>query len=470
MIRPRRLSFILLIFFAVRAFADPNQRVHIPEDFEPTESILEEHTVPEFEASYGEAFAAETSTDPYGNALANLTLGMVTRNPAYIIKAEDLFQLSSQAPTDPREKSFAEAGTSYADRLLSGNFAVATENSQTLAPVELKRVPPPSGRFRRIILGRSAIRVTHDTLIKTQVDRVVRDWLLASNITYPPWSLAPGGWLSWHEGEKIRTLAEMTGARVVPVWGTIAKRFGDNWYAPDANGVYRFEISYDKVLNFPTTILLDDHTALINDTHGISAIAWDSEDAGLVVGCGDYKGKVDAAYYLAEKGVNVYMPTDRFNGFLVGTRTKGTIIGSGPVKKTSDGAVIGDQPLGIGVEETIVVSTAAGHYPLQYYDTPSRYFDAVQTYLGKKLRLVHVTVTQYGHAEIVVDEARKRRANVLGIRVKSKTEHDAVAAWLSESPRHRAVLFHSVVYPEGSRLFEEFPRQTTFGDVNIGLE
>ena len=94
-----------------------------------------------------------------------------------------------------------------------------------------------------------------------------------------------------------------------------ATKIGDTWYAPDADCSPRFEISEDKVNNFPSTIVVDDHTAIVNDTHGISAIAWDALDASLVVGCGDHRGKMDAAYYLADRGVNVYVPFDRFSAF-----------------------------------------------------------------------------------------------------------------------------------------------------------
>src|SRR5262249_45392131 len=162
----------------------------------------------------------------------------------------------------------------------------------------------------------------------------------------------------WHEGGKMQEFADLAGARIVPVWGTKAVKVGGAWYAPDASGAPRFEISPDKIVNYPTSIVVDDHTAIVNDTHGISAIAWDARDADACVGCGDHPGKMDAAYWPAERGVNVYVPTDRFLGLLMGARTKGTIIGSAPVKRDGDGAVIGDQPISIDPDEPIVVSTS----------------------------------------------------------------------------------------------------------------
>jgi len=189
-----------------------------------------------------------------------------------------------------------------------------------------------------------------------------------------------------------------------------------------------------------------------------------------VVGCGDYVGKVEAAYYLAGKGVDVYMPTDRFLSQLIGTRTKGVIIGSAPVKKGADGAIIGDQPVTIDVHEKIVVSNSKGRYPLQYYDTPYLYFKELGKYSGKEMSIIPVEIEEYGKAGRVVDEARRIGAKLIGIRVAVKEEHDSVYKWLSEDKANRAVLFHSAVYPEGYKLFFEFPGQTTFGDINVYFE
>jgi len=224
------------------------------------------------------------------------------------------------------------------------------------------------------------------------------------------------------------------------------------------------------VNNYPSTIVIDDHTAIVNDTHGISAIAWDALDADLVVGCGDHKGKMDAAYYLAERGVDVWVPTDLFLGLLMGARTRATIIGSAPARKSGDGAVIGNQPVAIDVDEPIVVSNSAGRYPLWYYDTPYRYFKALAEFAGKPLRITPVEVMQYGKADVVVDEARRMGAKVIGIRVKSAVEHDAVARWLSEDRSRRAILFHTAVYPDGYKLFFEFPQQSSFGDIHPAFE
>jgi len=446
--------------------AEEAASVHVPEDFHFADAITEEdESVDQFCNETRHSIAEPGPQTTYGLALANLTLGLVDEDPKFILIARGLFSADAEVAKDPREQKVAKLAVAYTDAILSDKIAKGDDTRDRLEPIQIKKYPPPTTAFRRIIIGKTAIRVKQNTRIKTQVDRVVRDWLQSSNIKVSPWSYSRDHLNPSHEGKKISEILALTNVSVVPVWGTRAKKFGESWYAPDADGVYRFEISEDKVENFPTTILIDDETAIINDTHGISGIAWDSLDADLVIGCGDHKGKMEAAYYLADRGVNVYVPTDRFLGMLMGTRTKGLVVGSAPVKKDPEGAVIGDQPISIDVNEPIVVSTTNGHYPLQYYDTPNRYFHALQEYIGKPLNITAVEVKQYGHATNVVEEARKLGVKLLGIRVKSKEEHDAVYSWLKEDASRRAVLFHTAVYPDGYKLFFEFPKQTSFGDI-----
>lgn len=435
------------------------------------ENPTEQHdSLKEFCQFYYSHIANSRTGDTYGLALANLTLGLVSEDPFYVVIARSLFSANSKISIDPKEKELSGFGLKYTESILSGKYNEGPGAKDAPEPIQYKKYGPPAKEFRKIIIGRSAIRVKKNAKIKTQVDRVTRDWLLTYNVTRSPWAFSEEDIATWHEGEKIKELVDMTGAKAFPVWGTRVKRFGERWFAPDANGVFRFELSEDKVINYPTTIVIDDRTAIINDTHGISAIAWDSLDADLVVGCGDHPGKMNAAYYLADRGVNVYVPTDRFLGTLIGTRTKGTIVGSAPIKKTAEGAIIGDQAIAIDVNEPIVLSNTKGHYPLQYYDTPYRYFKDLERYIGKSMNIIAVDVREYGKASVVVDEARKAGAKVIGIRVWGKNEHDAVYSWLREDRDHRAVLFHSAVYPEGYKLFFEFPQQTSFGDIHIDLE
>ena len=451
----------------------PAIAVYPPEGYDFTTAApsiqAEFDALEEFYQAYFDAMAGTRADKAYGLAIANQVLGVIRNDPAYIARARALYDVHRHAVSDAKQKKLAELGAHYTDSLLTDEYAPGVE-PKAVEPVHYLKSPPPAAGFHKIIIGRSAIHVKKGANVKTQVDRVTRDWLLARNPQGVPWNFTIKDRVPWHEGEKCKELVELAGAIVTPVWGMKATKVAGRWYAPDATGTPRFEISEDKVNNYPSTIVVDNHTAIVNDTHGISAIAWDALDADLVVGCGDHRGKMDAAYYLAEKGINVYAPTDRFMGFLMGAKTKGTILGTAPIKKEGEGAVIGDQPVTIDVDEPIVVSSAAGRYPLQYYDTPKRYFEALGDYCGKPLKIIPVEVKFYGKAMNVVEEARKLGVKLLGIRVKSKEEHEAVAAWLKEDKARRVVLFHTAVYPDGYKLFFEFPAQTSFGDIKPVFE
>jgi hypothetical protein len=438
---------------------------------EAPESIQEEWgNLEGFYQAYFNDMTGAPASDAYGLALANQIIGLVRNDPAYIIRAGRFFAMHRDATTNAKERHLADLGANYNGYLLTGNYPKAVAEPVAAEPVHYMKDPAPTGEFQKIILGRSVIHVNKNALVKTQVDRVTRDWLLALHVKGEPWRFKDDDHVDHHEGAKLAELIEYAKVRVLPVWGMKATKIGDTWYAPDADSTPRFAISQDKVNEYPSTIVVDDHTAIVNDTHGISAIAWDARDASLVVGCGDHRGKMDAAYYLADRGVNVYFPFDRLGGLLIGAHTKATLIGSAPIKKTADGAEIGNQPVMIDVDEPIVVSNAPPSYPIQYYDTPYRYFNLLSDYIRKPLKITDVEVTEYGKATNVVDAARQAGARVLGIRVKSQQEYDAVAAWLKEDSTRRAVLFHTAGYHPGYKLFAEFPAQTTFGDIRPVFE
>lgn len=448
--------------------------VHRPDGYDfasaPASIRMEHDGLDEFYQLYFGCMAASAETEPYGLALANQTLGILRSDPSYIARARSLYAMRRATTGDARQKEISELGVNYCDALLGGKYRKSAAPAGPVEKIEYVKDPAPRGDFHRIILGRSVIRVPKGALVKTQTDRVTRDWLEGFRVASAPWQSSPDALYPSHEGARAAELARDAGARVVPVWGMKAVKIGDDWFAPDAEGNPRFKISEDKIIDYPSTIVVDDRTAISNDTHGISGVAWDALDADLVVGCGDHPGKMDAAYYLAERGVNVYFPTDRYSGLLIGARTKGTIIGSAPIKKTAAGAEIGNQPVAIDVNERIVVSKGVHEYPLWYYETPNQYFTALREYIGRPLDIVAVEVTDYGKATNVVEAARKLNAKVIGIRVKSRDEHDAVAAWLREDPARRAVLFHTAAYADGYKLFAEFPRQTTFGDIRPAFE
>lgn len=448
---------------------EPELKVHIPSGFDPSLVVKMHYSSPD---EFINLYAAQLPMleNAYSRALANLTYGLVTSDPFFIEEARALFALSSSTAATTKEKEHALSGMQYAENILTGTFNKGSEASVPFERIKIKKEKPVGGEFTRMIIGRSAIRLKKNAVIKTQADRVTRDWLSAYHLNNAPWHFQDGNTVPWHEGEKIQELRAYSNPKVEIVWGTMVKKFGNSWYAPDAKGVYRFMLIDDKVLNYPTNLVVDDRTVIINDTHGISALAWDSIGADLVIGCGDHEGKIEAAYYLAQNGVNVYMPTDKELYRLIGSRTKGMIIGSAPIKKTADGTVIGDQAIAIRIDEPIVVSRSDGRYPLHYYETPFSYFTALEHFTGKALNIIPVIVREADRADNVVAEARRIGAKIIGIRVWGKTEHDAVYAWLKEDKARRAVLFHSAVYPEGYRLFSEFPEQTSFGDINVYLE
>ncbi len=471
------LLFFLMFMFTLISFPNPlgseavakfsNNKIILPPNFDFTSAIKNEF---QSEKKYFSFFKIKDTDSAYASALANLILGLVKNDPVPIQDAKKFFEISSKTSDNIKAKELSLHGISYANNLLTQGFKDAADGSITFERIKIEKQKPPIKDFKKIIIGKSSIKITKDFRIKTQVDRVTRDWLSAYNISVPPWQFSKDKTVPWHEGKKIIEILDLVDAKVSVVWGTKAKKINNKWYAPDAEGVYRFKISEDKVDSYPTGIIIDKQTVFINDTHGINAIAWDSLDADLVVGCGDLDGKVEAAYYLAKRGVNVYMPTDRFIDMLIGVKTKGTIIGSAPIKKTSDGAIIGSQPISIDINEPIMVTNTTGGYPLQYYDAPYRYFRELEKYIGKDLKIMPVDITEYGKADKIVERALRIGVKVIGVRVASKEEHQAISWWLKADKSRRAVLFHSAVYPEGYRLFFEFPNQTTFGDINIGLE
>lgn len=326
---------------------------------------------------------------------------------------------------------------------------------------EARRLVAPAGT-EAYVIGRSAIRVRARDRIVTQLERVARDWL-SYQLAYdfaPP--LASAAMLDYQDGALLQEVAGPTGARVQPATGALAVQVGGRWWAADEHGVFRFEVLPDK-LQYPTTRAWHG-IALLVDTHGISNLVEAAlrTQADLVVGCGDYTGKMDAAAYLAARGIDVYFPTDRFVADVLGYAGPGVLIGSAPVRRERRGVVIGDRPVTFRVAEPLVVQATQLGGSLQYYDAADRYFARLAEVLP--LRLERVAVDGEGQSGRVIARARQLGATAVALRVWTQADYAPVRAWLAESTSHRAVLFHSAPYPFGARLFAEFPRQATFGD------
>lgn len=324
------------------------------------------------------------------------------------------------------------------------------------------RLDPPAGTSA-YVLGASAIRVDAGEVVVAQAERTVRDWL-----SYQlRWDLgdrpAPReSLIGWHEGARLTDLLGAVDAEVRPAIGVLAAFHEGRWLAPDAEGVFRFEVLEDKV-QYPTA-RLHAGLALLVDTHGVSALveAAARRDASLVVACGDHPEKMKAALVLAREGRDVWFPCDRFVGDVLGYDAPGTLVGSAPVRREGDHAVIGDRPVRFGVTETVVAEDATPLGNLRYYDAPARYFRALAAKLPIPLQFVEVDGP--GQSAKVVDRALALGAEVIAIRVETAEDAAPVRAWLSGSPKRRAVLFHTAPYAPGHALFGEFPKQTTFGD------
>ncbi len=313
-----------------------------------------------------------------------------------------------------------------------------------------------------IVLGASTIQVTPGAPVTVQLERTFRDWLSYQlSFDFRDNSRVRDRVLNYHEGARLRDIMQLIPIRTIPAVGTLLAVRDGTWYAPDEHGVYRFPI-LDDLVWYPTTKRRGNY-ALMTDTHGVSAVVEQAiaAKAHLVIGSGDSVGKTEAAFYLAQRGINVYMPCDRFIGDLLGYEGQGVILGTAPIHFVNGRAVIGDQPVTIRFGEKVVATDVAPEAGSPY-DAPARYFRAlIAAGVSLDLRVVNVKERQ---APLVVAEAARAGANVIAIRVEHEDDYAAVKEWLSASPAHRAVLFHSAPYPTGYRLFAEFPTQVTFGD------
>ena len=93
------------------------------------------------------------------------------------------------------------------------------------------------------------------------------------------------------------------------------------------------------------------------------------------------KGKIKAAEYLSNKGINVICFTDRFLPDIL-LQDK-NILGSPPIRIQQNRIILGDQPITIKKQDNIVAMDTPIEpkiYAIQYYDTPARYFRNLEIY------------------------------------------------------------------------------------------
>jgi len=326
--------------------------------------------------------------------------------------------------------------------------------------------------FSSVVIGKSEVTLGREDIVVSQVDRVNRDWL-SGQLNYSPfsknlltvfsekYSLPPSELLpeiGWHEGARLKEIQKTGLVRQLAV-GTMVARNGNQWYAPNESGVFMFEVPIDKVL-YPTTRFLSKDIAVIFDTHGVNMVVEQAMrfNASAVVACCDNIGKVKAAKYLADKGKKVICFTDKYVPDILFYNL--SILGSPPLRRNGNQAVLGGQPISISRDDVIVVEDVANYSGVQsYYDTPARYFHRLA------LPAIYFNLTHSNPHEFV-DFAIRQNASVLGARVYSYQDYSAIKSWLDADKSHRVVLFHSASYPYGMRMLLEYPLQSTFDDIN----
>jgi hypothetical protein len=216
---------------------------------------------------------------------------------------------------------------------------------------------------------------------------------------------------------------------------------------------------------YPTTRFLREDIAVIIDTHGINMLVEQAvrNKASVVVGCCDHPGKIKAAKYLAEKNISVVCFTDKYLPMLLGANH--TIVGSPPIKHKENSIVIGDQPLSFSADAKVVAEDVGNYAEVQsYYDTPARYFRGMEKMTD--LNVVYVTLTGMNQTEKIIEAAESSDADIIGVRIFNSDDYKKVKEWLEKDMNNKAVLFHSTSYPYGYKLIKEFPKQTTFDDIN----
>ena len=346
-------------------------------------------------------------------------------------------------------------------------------------PAEVENSAKPT----KVIIGGSKIELkTADKLtVGTQVDRVVRDylWYNSSFDANVPADRVPENIsqvVPYMEGARTQEMMKWANVLVLPLTPSIAiKKDNGYYYGSDGQGNFIFEICPGKT-TYPTCEYFNEsgnEYVVMHDTHGFNAVAeqayLNKDRVSLAIACMDMPAKADAALYLAQNEIQCYAPCDRFTNELMGYKQKYNmsmeILGSAPIRQTEYGAVIGDCPMEIVLDEPIVVQYTDREYPDQYCDTPSRYFRKLQEVYNVNLIVTEVSAN-VGETSKLVKEARNQSARVIGARIFSEDDYWPLKLWLEEDKSNRIVLCHSAAYEFGIQLFREFPEQTSFGDLN----
>ncbi len=126
----------------------------------------------------------------YGLALSYLVHGLTTESPFSILQAKLLFEIHEFPVTKQREKEISRFGADYSDNILSKGITSSPTIESSIELFNIKKGKPPALLdYSKVIIGKSSIKLKNNAIIKTQVDRVVRDWLSAFNKDLAPWDL-----------------------------------------------------------------------------------------------------------------------------------------------------------------------------------------------------------------------------------------------------------------------------------------
>ncbi|MDP3727905.1 MAG: hypothetical protein Q8R18_00480 [bacterium] len=322
-----------------------------------------------------------------------------------------------------------------------------------------------------LTIGESSFTLTKKDILVSQVDRVTRDWLSSQlqdpnaktilTIFSEKYDVEDIG---WHEGGRIAQYKQAINLTHISVTGTIVRKINNNWYAPNEQGIFMFDVPLDKV-QYPTTRFLREDLALIIDTHGINMLVEQAieQNATVVMGCCDHIGKIKAALYLNERGIKVICNTDKYLPLALGQTNE--TLGSAPFKKQENTLLFGAQPIKINLSEKIIVLNATEYYGLSYYATSTIYFTQLQKQTLLPLDLVFVTIDDYNQLQKLVDKAEEANATVIAARVYNEDDYVVLSEWLESSEKKRIILFHSEAYPYGYLLLRNYPAQVTFDDI-----
>jgi hypothetical protein len=378
-------------------------------------------------------------------------------------------------------KSWKEAGSDFRARIAK-SLAYRNDMDFNVIPAEqepaMLLTPKNSTSF---IIGESRVVIDNTSTIVAQVDRVTRDWLgitlnqspivdsttkilkvFSERWDYPQQDLMPD--IGWHEGGRISDLLEVD-PRIMTAAGTLVYRHEDRWFAPDERGVFRFEVPLDKVL-YPTTRFHSENLATIIDTHGMNSLVEQAQrnNATVAIACCDNPSKISAAEYLSGQGISAICFTDKYLPMILGKDA--SILGSPPINITGDRAILGGRPIQFSFKETFLVQdVTSDRFATSYYKTPKYYFTNLEKAVD--LDVTYFSMTDFNMTRFMVDKALEINATVIAARCFNRHDYIHLKRFLKSDGNNRLILFHSSAYPYGIKLFQEYPRRTTFDDIRV---